>query len=84
MYFCLLYLLCCIGIEHKLHFTCCNCEPLAITLTRAQLWPATPNNPCYAFSFSLLDRAKALMLEYQVALKDFLQHIQVQMSISQT
>ena len=68
---CCLLFLCYKGIEHKLHFTHCNCEPLAVTLTRAQLWPATPNNPYYAFSFSLLDWAEALMLECQVALKDF-------------
>ena len=56
---------------HKLHFTCCNCEPLAITLARAQLWPASPHNPRYAFSFAVLDWAESLMVECQVALKDF-------------
>ena len=50
MCFCLLFL-CYKGIEHKLHFAHCNCEPLAVTLTRAQLWPATPNNLCYACIF---------------------------------
>lgn len=49
----------------------CGCEPLPVTLTRAQLWPATPHNPHFAFTFSLLDWAEALMLECQVALKDF-------------
>lgn len=71
VYTCILLLLCWIGIEHKLHFTRCKCEPLAVTITRAQLWPATPTNPSYAFTFSLLDWAEALMLESQVALKDF-------------
>ena len=31
---CLLWL-CWIGIEQKLHFTYCKCEPLAVTMTRA-------------------------------------------------
>ena len=30
----------------------CNCEPLAVTLVRAQLWPATPHLPRLVFSFS--------------------------------
>jgi hypothetical protein len=40
-------------------------------MCRAQLWPATPTNPQYAFSFALLDWAEALLLECQVSLKDF-------------
>lgn len=47
-------------------------EPIAITLARGpDLWPATPHNPRLAFSFALLDWAEALMLECQVALKDY-------------
>ena len=60
-----------VGMEHKLQFACCRCEPLAITLARAELWPASPSNPHYAFSFPLLDWAEALLLECQVCLKDF-------------
>lgn len=59
------------GMEHKILFATCSCEPLPITLARAELWPATPHNPHFAFTFSLLDWAEALMLECQVALKDF-------------
>ena len=59
------------GVEHRLLFTCCECEPVAITLTRANLWPATPSNPRYAFSFALLDWVEALLLECHVALRDF-------------
>ena len=58
-------------MEHKLQFACFHCEPLAITLARAELWPASPSNPHYAFSFALLDWAEALLLECQVSLKDF-------------
>ena len=65
------YLLCNTGIEHKVWYTFCDCEPIAVTLTRASLWPSTPHNPRYAFTFALLDWAEALMLECQVALKDF-------------
>ena len=59
------------GVEHKVQFSYCTCEPLIKTLCRAQLWPATPCNPHYVFSFALLDWAEALLLECQVALKDF-------------
>jgi len=52
-------------------FAYCGCEALAITLARAELWPATPSNPRCAFSFSLLDLAEGLLLEAQVSLKDF-------------
>ena len=57
-----------IGTEE---FTYCSCEPLPITLTRANLWPASPSNPSYAFSFGLLDWAEALLFECQVSLNDF-------------
>lgn len=59
------------GIEHGIDFVCCSCEPLAVTMARARMWPATPHNPRIAFSFELLDWAEALLLECQVALKDF-------------
>lgn len=60
-----------LGTEHKLLFMSCGCEPLAVTMARAELWPATPSNPRYAFSFSLLDWMEALLLEAQVSVKDF-------------
>ncbi len=60
-----------LGVNHTFQFYHCNCEPITITLARAKLWPATPHNPRYAFSFNLLDLAESLMLECQVALKDF-------------
>ena len=60
-----------VGVEHTLLFTCCDCECVANTLIRANLWPATPHYPRYAFSFALLDWAESLLLECQVALKDF-------------
>ena len=42
-----------------------------MTLVRAELWPATPTSPKFAFSFALLDWAESLLLEAQVSLKDF-------------
>ncbi len=54
-----------------MNFACCSCEALPITMVKARLWPATPRNPRYAFTFELLDWAESLMLESQVALKDF-------------
>ncbi len=58
-------------MEHTVQVLCCDCEPLPITLVRARLWPATPSYPKYAFTFSLLDWAEALLLECHVSLKDF-------------
>ena len=58
-------------MEHNVQVTCCDCEPLPITLVRARLWPATPTYPKYAFTFSLLDWAEALLLECHVSLMDF-------------
>ena len=58
-------------MEHEVQFMSCGCEPLAVSLAKAELWPATPTNPRYAFSFTLLDWAEALLLEAQVSLKDF-------------
>lgn len=53
-----------------MHFTYCLCEALVKTMCRAKLWPATPTNPQYAFSFAL-DWVEALLLECQVSVKDF-------------
>lgn len=54
---------------------CCSCEPIAVTLARAELWPATPTNPRFAYTFKLLNWIEALMLECQVSLKDFCQSL---------
>lgn len=40
-------------------------------MARARLWPSSPQRPHLAFTFELLDWAEALLLECQVALKDF-------------
>ena len=58
------------GIEHTILFVTCQCESVSETLARARLWPATPQNPRYAFCFELLDWCEALLLECQVSLKD--------------
>ena len=50
------------GIQHDVLFVCCDCEDLALTLTRAKLWPASPQYP---------QLAEAFLLECHVALKDF-------------
>ena len=59
-----------IGIEHHLKLRCCKCEPIAMTMVRARLWPGSPTNPRLSFTFELLDWAEALLLECQVAVKD--------------
>lgn len=45
------------------------CYPIAVTLVRTRLWPATPQNPWYAFCFNLMDWCDALLLECHVSLK---------------
>ena len=60
-------------MEHPLLIVCCDFEPLPLTLVRARLWPARSYYPRYVFSFNLLDWAELLLLECQVALKDFCQ-----------
>ena len=62
-----------IGVEITMNIVCCDCEPLAVTLAHAQLWPASPSYTQYAFSFGFLDWAESLLLECQVALRDFCQ-----------
>lgn len=62
-----------VGVEHSIQIKSCGCEPLSSTLIRAHLWPATPQFPKRVFTFKLLDWMEALMLECQVALKDFCQ-----------
>ena len=44
-------------------------EPVA-TMVHMGIWPVSPH-PQLAFTFSLMDWVEALMMEYQVALKDF-------------
>ena len=39
-------------------------------MARVNVWPATPVNPKYAFTFKFLDWAEALLLECQVPLRD--------------
>ena len=58
------------GAEHHIKFMHCQCEPLVVTMVRAQLWPSTTHHPHLAFTFELLDWAEVLLLECQVALKD--------------
>ena len=60
-----------LGVEHTITLICCQCEAVAVTMARAQLWPATAQNPQLAFTFELLDWAKTLLYECQIAVKDF-------------
>ena len=53
-----------------MHLECCKCEPVALTMARARIWPSSPTNPHFAFTFELLDWAEALLLECQVAVQD--------------
>ena len=62
----------CLGMEHNIQFIHCDCEPLPLTMVRANLWPNLwPQHPRYVFTFNILDWAEALLLESHVALKIF-------------
>lgn len=62
---------CIAGLEHHIHLVCCDCEPVTTTMVRMGIWPASPHSPQLAYTFGLLDWVEALMMECQVALKDF-------------
>ena len=65
------------GNQHNLSVVFCHCEPEAVTLIRYNLWPATPSSPIQAFHFDLLDWLEALLLECQVAVKDFVHALEL-------
>ena len=60
-----------VGMELPINFKHCQCEMLPVALIRARLWPASPHSPVLCFSFELMDWVEALLLECQVALKNF-------------
>ena len=59
------------GSQHAIMFEFCNCETDMETLCRANYWPATPKIPTMAFHFDFMNLMEALLLECQVAAKDF-------------
>ena len=59
------------GAPRTVSVTFCECEPDALTLMRLHYWPGTPKRPVLAFSFALMDWLELLLLECQVAVKDF-------------
>lgn len=65
------------GVQHHLMVSFCRCEDEATTLLRMNLWPATPQQPSLAFQFQLLDSYESLLLECQVALRDFVTSLEV-------
>ena len=60
-----------LGLEHQVLLHCCDCEPVTVTIVRARMWPASPQYPRLAFSFEMMDWVEALLLECQVAVKEF-------------
>lgn len=60
-----------IGIHRKVKFQFCACYNDTSTLIKLGFFPATPKRPEVAFQFQLLDLLEALLLECQVAIKDF-------------
>ena len=60
-----------IGIEHQVCFVYCDCETIVEAMVHVRLWPSSPSHPQTAYTFELLDWMEALLLECQVALKDF-------------
>ena len=60
-----------LGLEHQVLLHCCDCEPVTVTMVRARMWPASPQYPRLAFSFEMMDWVEAILLECQVAVKEF-------------
>ena len=50
---------------------CCGCEPVAVTLIRFDLWPASPKDTREAIHMDLMQSLRSLLLEGQVAIKNF-------------
>ena len=67
-----------IGIHHKIKFHFCSCYNEAVTLIKLGFFPATPKQLEVAFQFQLLDLLEALLLECQVAIKDFTNALECQ------
>ena len=60
-----------IGLQHSILIGFCKCYSEVETLVCLKLFPATPQRPTMAFCFELLDLLEVLLLECQVAVKDF-------------
>ena len=65
------------GIQYHLMLSFCPCEDDAATLLWMKLWPATPQQPSLALQFELLDSYASLFLECQVALRNFVTPLEV-------
>ena len=67
-FYCYILLL---GSQRKIKFQFCDCYSEVDTLIKLGYFAATPQCPQLAFQFQLLDLLEALLLECQVAVKDF-------------
>ncbi|CAI8020679.1 hypothetical protein GBAR_LOCUS12350 [Geodia barretti] len=70
------------GMPQTVSVTFCECEPDALTLMRLRYWPGTPKRPAVAFSFALMDWLELLLLECQVAVKDFATVLELRITAS--
>ena len=57
--------------QHHVKLQVCEGGPTALTFKHHCLWPTAPTRPGLAFHYELLDWMEALLLESQVAAKDF-------------
>ena len=60
-----------LGTHHQVQVEVCSCSSVPVTLVHHRLWPATPSRPGLAFHFDLMEAMESLLLECQVAAKDF-------------
>ena len=60
-----------IGSQRKVRFKFCMCFSEPEVLIKLGYFAATPKQPQIAFQFELLDLLEILLLECQVAVKDF-------------
>ena len=76
------YPICFLNLQRALSVTFCECESDALTLMRLRYWPGTPKRPVVAFSFALMDWLEVLLLECQVAVKDFATGVELRIAES--
>jgi len=62
-------------VQRDICFESCECIDELQAIIRAGFFPASPKRPQLAFDIQLLDLLEALLLECQVAVKDFISAI---------
>ena len=62
--------------HHAIDIAFCDCESIAVTLVRYQLWPASSCEPRLAFHMELMELLRSLMMKNQVSITGFYRALQ--------